>query len=96
MVFTYINYGSGEIKQNTISEFQNLNYINSSLWGKGKADPLQAWSGPDGSRKLRFPNFVTTVQDGGKVVILTYWPPLSRRKYFRYSFLLEAESTVGP
>jgi len=64
--------------------------------GKGKADPLQAWSGPDGSRKLRFPNFVTTVQDGGKVVSLTYRPPLSRRKYFRYSFLLEAESTVGP
>jgi hypothetical protein len=24
--------------------------------GKGKAVPLQAWSGPEGSRKLRFPN----------------------------------------
>jgi len=23
--------------------------------GKGKADPLQAWSGPEGSRNLRFP-----------------------------------------
>ena len=23
--------------------------------GKGKAVPLQAWSGPEGSRKLRFP-----------------------------------------
>jgi hypothetical protein len=43
--------------------------------GKGKADSLQAWSGPDYSRKLRFPNFVTTVQDGGKVVSLTYRPP---------------------
>ena len=32
---------------------------------KGKAVPLQAWSGPEGSRKLRFPDFVTTAQDGG-------------------------------
>ena len=43
---------------------------------KGKADPLQAWSGPEGSRKLRFPDFVTTAQDGGKVVCLTHRPPL--------------------
>jgi hypothetical protein len=44
--------------------------------GKGKADPLQAWSGPEGSRKLRFPDFMTTAQDGGKVVSLTHRPPL--------------------
>jgi len=25
--------------------------------GKGKAIPLQAWTGSDGSRKLRFPDF---------------------------------------
>jgi hypothetical protein len=30
------------------------------LKGKGKAVPLQAWSGPEGSRKLRFPDFLTT------------------------------------
>ena len=36
----------------------------------GKAIPLQSWSGPDGSRKLRFPDFMTTAQDGGKVVSL--------------------------
>jgi len=35
--------------------------------GKGKAVPLQAWSGSEGSRKLRFPDFMTTAQDGGKV-----------------------------
>jgi len=34
---------------------------------KGKLVPLQAWSGPEGSRKLRFPYFLTTAQDGGKV-----------------------------
>jgi hypothetical protein len=27
---------------------------------KGKAVPLQAWSGPEGSRKIRFPDFMTT------------------------------------
>jgi len=25
---------------------------------KGKAVPLQAWSGPEGSRKLKFPDFI--------------------------------------
>jgi len=44
--------------------------------GKGKAIPLQAWSGPEGSRKLRFPDFMTTAQDGGKIVSLTHRPPL--------------------
>jgi hypothetical protein len=43
--------------------------------GKGKAVPLQAWSGPEGSRNLRFPDFMTTAQDGGKVVSLTHRPP---------------------
>ena len=33
-----------------------------------KAVPLQAWSGPEGSRKLRLPDFMTTAQDGGKVI----------------------------
>jgi hypothetical protein len=41
-----------------------------------KAVPLQAWSGPEGSRKLRFPDFMTTAQDGGKVVSLTHRQPL--------------------
>jgi hypothetical protein len=41
-----------------------------------KAVPLQAWSGPEGSRKLRFPDFTTTAQDGGKVVSLKHRPPL--------------------
>ena len=45
--------------------------------GKGKAVPLQAWSGPGCSRKLRFSDFMTTAQDGGKVVSLRHRPPLS-------------------
>jgi cell division septal protein FtsQ len=32
-----------------------------TLKQKGKAVPLQAWSGPEGSRKLRFPDLTTTV-----------------------------------
>jgi hypothetical protein len=42
--------------------------------GKGKAVPLQAWSGPEGSRKLRFPYFLTTAQDGGRVVSFMHRP----------------------
>jgi len=41
-----------------------------------KAVPLQAWSGPEGSRKLRLPDFMATAQDVGKVVSLTHLPPL--------------------
>jgi len=37
---------------------------------KGKAVPLQVWTGPEGSRKLRFPDFVTTAQDGGRMSAL--------------------------
>jgi len=33
-------------------------------------------TGPEGSRKLRFPDFMTTAQDGGKVVILMHQLPL--------------------
>ena len=39
--------------------------------GKGKAVPLQAWTGPEGSRKLRFPNFVTTAHDVGRLSALS-------------------------
>jgi hypothetical protein len=44
--------------------------------GKGKTVPLQPWSGPEGSRKLRFSGFMITAQDGSKVVSLTHRPHL--------------------
>jgi len=44
--------------------------------GKSKAVSLQAWSGPESIRNLRFPDFMTTAQDGGKFVSLTHRPPL--------------------
>ena len=37
---------------------------------KGRAVPLQAWTGPEGSRKLRFPDFMSTPQDGGTLLAL--------------------------
>jgi len=49
------------------------------LWAEGgqpwliikvKSVPLQAWAGPGDSRKLRFPDFVTTAQDGGRLSAL--------------------------
>jgi len=43
---------------------------------KGKAVPLQAWAGAEVFRKLRFPDFMTTAHDGGKVVSLRHRPSL--------------------
>jgi len=44
-------------------EIFSMNFANFNC----KAVPLQAWSSPEGSRKLRFPDFVTTAQDGGRL-----------------------------
>jgi hypothetical protein len=53
--------------------------VNTGKKGKGKAVPLQSWSVPQGSRKLRFPDYMTKAQDGGKVVSLTHRSPLHPR-----------------
>ena len=37
---------------------------------QGKTVPLQACIGPEGSRKLRFRNFMTTAEDGGRLLAL--------------------------
>jgi len=55
----------------------DLHYVLS--YCKDKPVPLQACSGPEGSRKLRFPDFMTTAQDGGKVGSLMQQPPLPPR-----------------
>ena len=73
-----------------------LNLASYSM-GESKAIPLQAWTGPESSRKVKAPRF----QDNRhmKVVRLSalrtglLYPP---RKYSWYSFLLEAESTPRP
>jgi len=37
---------------------------------RGKAVLLQAWGVPEGYRKLRFPDFVTTAQSSGRMSAL--------------------------
>jgi hypothetical protein len=65
--------------------------------GKGKAIPLQAWIGPEDSRRLRLPEY----RDNRYLKVVTL-SALSTdrlypaRKYSCYAFLLEAESTPGP
>jgi hypothetical protein len=71
----------GELCDNLINYQLRRNWpINLILYpyskGKGKAVPLQAWSGPEDSSKLRFPDYMTTAQNGGKVVSLRHRPPL--------------------
>jgi hypothetical protein len=61
------------------------------MTSKGKAVPLESLSGPEGSRKLMFPDYMTTAQGGGKVVSLTHLAAFTARKYSWYSFLLGAE-----
>ena len=49
----------------------NATNISTYIKGKGKAVPLEVWTSPEGSRKLRFPDFVTTAQDGGRLSALS-------------------------
>jgi hypothetical protein len=62
--------------------------------GEGKAIPLQAWTGPEGSRRLRLTYF-RLAHEGGKVISTMHRPPLPLRKYSWYSYQLEAESISG-
>ena len=59
-----------------LTDHQTFQMQTTQTASKGTAVSLQARSGPEGSRNLRFPDFMTTAQDGGKVVSLTHRPPL--------------------
>ena len=74
-----------ELKQLT-SESEN-NEENLCPIYKRKSVPLQAWSGPEGSRKLRFPDFMTTAQEGIKVVSLTHRPHLPYIYIYMYIYI---------
>ena len=63
---------------------------------KGKAIPLQDWTGPEGSRRLRFPDFKTIGTWRWKGCQLYALATFTPRKYSWYSFLWEDESTPGP
>ena len=71
-------------------------FVSISALIKAKAIPLQAWTGPEGSTRLRFPDF-KTIGTWRWQGCQPYAPAVfTPRKYSRYSFLLEAESTPGP
>jgi hypothetical protein len=59
---------------NTPKHFRGSLLLHVNSWGKGKAVPLQALSDLEGSRKLRFRDYLKKTQVGGKVVSLTHWP----------------------
>ena len=42
---------------------------------KGKTVSLQIWNGPEGSKKFRFPDFMTTAQDSGRLSALSTGRP---------------------
>jgi len=57
--------------------------------GKGKAIPLQACTGAEGSSQVSR----QSAHEGGKVVSPTHRPPLPPKNYTRYLFMLQAEPT---
>jgi len=59
-----------------------------SLQCTKQTNPVKAGTGPEGSCRLRLPDF--------KVVSFQHRTYVTPRKYSWYSFLLEAESTPGP
>ena len=57
--------------------FRKCVYVNTVYKGeKGKAIPLQAWRGPESSRRLRLQISRQSAHEGGKVVSPMHRPPL--------------------
>jgi hypothetical protein len=75
-ILDFTQQNIGVRKQNHNTSLRRKSHLKTEGKRKGKAVPLQAWRGPEGSRKLRFPDFMEKAQDGGKVVSLTHRPPL--------------------
>jgi len=50
------SYMRSVVDRNVVMRLMTV-YVN--IYKKGKAIPLQAWTGPEGSRSLRLPDFKT-------------------------------------
>ena len=65
------NESSGSIKCGEFLDYlKTMQLLKKDCAPWSKVGPLQAWTGPEGSRKLRLPDFVTTAQDGGRLSAL--------------------------
>jgi len=62
--------GRNEIPSNSLSFKSITDTTQAHKTNLKKSVPLQSWSVPEGSRKLRFTVFVTTAQDGGRLSAL--------------------------
>jgi len=60
---------------------------------ENQISPITGPTCTEGSRKLRFPDYVTMAQDGGKVVSLTYRPFLPQEILL---ILISVRSWVDP
>ena len=67
---THCEYPNPVCKTHDTSRSNDSREGDANCLCKCKAAPLQAWTGPEGSRKLRFPDFVTTAQDGDRLSAL--------------------------
>jgi hypothetical protein len=64
---------------------------------KRKFIPVTGRGDPQSCETSRFPHFLDNrLTDGGEVVSLTRWLPVTPLGDSWYTFLLEAESTPGP
>jgi hypothetical protein len=91
MVLTQVVYYSTEHECHVIQCF-TFSY----RYKKGKATPVTDREGPWGCEMSRLQHFLDNwLTDGGKLVSLMHQPPFTPQKHFWYSFMLEAESTVG-
>jgi len=50
--------------------------LSTNCKGKNQATPVQAWTDPESSRRMRFLDFKTKAHEGGTVVSPTHRPPL--------------------
>jgi len=82
--------GVPEIKQ------PHVRNMRSTIIDKGKAIPLQAWTGPEGCRSSSLADFKTTGTWGCYCCQPHAPVAFTPRKYSCYSFLLEAASTPRP
>jgi len=75
--------------------FQKIGLHKIVFKGNYQAIPVQTWTGPEGSRLKRLPDFKIVGTWRWQVVGLTHWPPLLSRKYHWYSFLLAESKPQG-